>query len=177
MAIVLGLVGLYFIVGGSNGTAQPVNIGDWFGIASGICWGIAGVLIKKNPDIGVTVMVCWQHVFGFLVALLCCLILTGSAQIPAIGIWIESIPVMVGYSWFGLVPSLFAIFWASTRLFPGRVGILMMTEVLVAVISAAIFLDESVVALEWLGVALIIAAGVLEVMGSDYADADAVVER
>ncbi|MCP4430548.1 MAG: DMT family transporter [Gammaproteobacteria bacterium] len=169
MAIALGLVGLYFIVGDSSSESQPVNIGDWFGLASGICWGIAAVLIKRNPDIGVTVMVGWQHLFAFLVALTCCVMLSDSTQIPAVDIWIDAIPVMMGYSWLGLVPSLFAIFWASARLFPGRVGILMMTEVLVAMISAAILLDESVLALEWLGVILIISAGILEVLGSDKA--------
>lgn len=167
MAIVLGLAGLYFIVGGINIDSRPINIGDWFGLASGFCWGIAGVLIKRNPDIGVTSMVCWQHLFAFLLALLCCLLLTGMDQVPEISLWIEATPAMVGYSWFGLVPSLFAIFWASSRLFPGRVGILMMTEVLVAVISAALFLDEAVSMMEWFGVVLIVSAGVLEMLGSD----------
>ena len=39
----------------------------------------------------------------------------------------------------------------------------MMTEALVAVLSASILLDEAVAALEWLGVLLILAAGVFEV--------------
>ena len=155
-AIGLGLMGLYFIVGDSGSDSQPINIGDWFGLASGICWGIAGVLIKRNPDIGVTVMVGWQHLLAFLIALVACLTFSGFERIPEIGIWVEAIPVMMAYSWFGLVPSLFAIFWASTRLFPGRVGILMMTEVLVAVISASIFLKESVTAMEWFGVVLML---------------------
>lgn len=166
-AIALGLLGLYFIVGSNSNNSQPVNIGDWFALASGICWGIGGVLIKRNPEIGVTVMVGWQHMFAFLVALVACLIVSGLAQLPEIDLWIEAAPAMMAYSWFGLVPSLFAIFWASSRLFPGRVGILMMTEVLVAVISASIFLQETVVAMEWLGVVLIIVAGVFEVTGSD----------
>ncbi len=170
MAIVLGLAGLYFIVGGSSSESRPVNIGDWFGLASGICWGIAGVLIKRNPGTGVTIMVCWQHLFAFLIALVCCILLTGFEQMPDVSLWLASAPIIAGYSWFGLVPSLFAIFWASSRLFPGRVGILMMTEVVVAVISAAILLDESVLALEWLGVSLIITAGVFEVSGSDKSE-------
>ena len=169
MAIVLGLAGLYLIVGVGRGEGQPINIGDWFGLASGLSWGIGGVLIKRNPDIGVTIMVSWQHLFAFLLALLCCILLTGFNQIPDFTLWMKAAPVIAGYSWLGLVPSLFAIFWASSRLFPGRVGILMMTEVLVAVISAALLLDERVLALEWLGVVLIIAAGILELLGSDEA--------
>ena len=167
VAIVLGLLGLYFIVGGSSSESRPINIGDWFSLASGFCWGIAGVLIKRNPRTGVTIMVCWQHLFAFLIALLCCILLTGFEQLPDFSLWMASVPVIAGYSWFGLVPSLFAIFWASSRLFPGRVGILMMTEVVVAVISSALLLDEAVPLLEWLGVVLIISAGILEMLGSD----------
>ena len=169
-AIVCGLAGLYFIVGGISGDSQPVNIGDYFGLASGLCWGMAAVLIKRNPDISVVAMASWQHLFAFLIALFCCFLLIGFEQVPELSLWLESAPVVVVYSWFGLVPSMLAIFWASARLFPGRVGILMMTEVLVAVISAAWLLDEAVSILEWGGVVLIVTAGVLEVMGSESGD-------
>lgn len=172
-AIICGLAGLYFIVGGLGNESREINIGDYFGLASGLCWGLAAVLIKRNPDISITAMASWQHLFAFLLALLCCFLLTGFEQIPEFSLWLKSAPVFAVYSWFGLVPSMFAIFWASSRLFPGRVGILMMTEVLVAVMTAAWFLDEPVLAMEWLGVILIISAGVLEVVGGEQAEPDA----
>lgn len=164
-AIAVGLTGLYFIVGGGSESSKPLNIGDWFGIASGVSWGIAAVLIKKNPDITVTGMVTSQHLSSFSLALLLCLLLPGIGDIPDFSVWIDASPAMLAYSWLGLVPSLFAIIWASSKLFPGRVGILMMTEALVAVISASLFLNESVSALEWFGVLLILTAGLLEVFG------------
>ena len=77
------------------------------------------------------------------------------------------------YSCIALVPSLYAIFWASGKLFPGRVGVLMMTEVLVAVVSASLLLDERIQLLEWIGVMLILSAGVLEVFGSNESDKQA----
>lgn len=164
-AITVGLTGLYFIVGGGSESNHTLNIGDWFGIASGIAWGIGGVLIKKNPDISVTGMVTSQHLSSFSLALILCLLLPGVGEIPDISVWIDATPAMLAYSWLGLVPSLFAILWASSKLFPGRVGILMMTEVLVAVISVSLLLNESVSALEWLGVLLILTAGLLEMFG------------
>jgi len=166
-AIVCGLAGLYFIVGGLGNESHEINIGDYFGLASGLCWGLAAVLIKKNPDISVIAMASWQHLFAFLIALTCCALLVGFEHVPGVSLWLKTVPVFGVYSWFGLVPSMFAIFWASSRLFPGRVGILMMTEVLVAVISAAWLLDEPVPLMEWIGVALIISAGVLEVSTSE----------
>ena len=164
-AIVIGLAGLYFIVGGGSAESVDLNIGDWFGIASGVFWGIGAVLIKKNPDTTITGLVTSQHCSSFLLALLCCLLLPNISEVPDLSIWFEAAPVMLVYGWFGLVPSLFAIFWASGHLFPGRVGILMMTEALVAVISASLLLNEQVLMLEWLGVVLILSAGLLEVFG------------
>ena len=129
------------------------------------------MLIKKNAVTNITTLISWQHLFGFLLALICCLWLTGFEQIPEPSLWVSAGLAMAAYSWFGLIPSVFAILWASSRLFPGRVGILMMTEVLVAVISAALFLNEPMQIMEWFGVALIISAGVLEVSGNDRPDA------
>ena len=51
------------------------------------------------------------------------------------------------------------------RLFPGRVGILMMSEVAVAVISAKILLpEEQMVILQWIGASAILLAGVVEII-------------
>ena len=110
-------------------------------------------------------MVTSQHLSSFSLALLLCLLLPDIGEIPNFSVWIDATPAMLAYSWLGLVPSMFVILWASSKLFPGRVGILMMTEALVAVISASLLLNEWVSALEWFGVLLILTAGLLEVFG------------
>lgn len=56
-----------------------------------------------------------------------------------------------------------ALTWASARLEPARVGILLMAEVVVGVASAAVIADEHLGGLELLGGALVVGAGVLEV--------------
>ena len=49
-----------------------------------------------------------------------------------------------------ILPAIFMIFWASQFLFPGRVGLLLMAEVVVAVVSASILLpEESLRTLQW----------------------------
>ena len=56
------------------------------------------------------------------------------------------------------------LFWAQKFLFPGRVGLLMMSEVLTAVITASVFRpEERMSAIEWSGAALIIGACLVEV--------------
>ena len=65
---------------------------------------------------------------------------------------------------FVLLSSVLLIFTISQILFPGRVGILMMSEVLVAIISASILLpDEQMALLQWLGAAAIIVSAFAEV--------------
>ena len=57
------------------------------------------------------------------------------------------------------------IFRISQLLFPGRVGILAMTEAIVAIVSAAILIpEESMALLQWLGAGAIIMAGLIEVL-------------
>ena len=52
----------------------------------------------------------------------------------------------------------------SQLLFPGRVGILTMSEVVVAMISAAILLpEEPMLLLQWVGAFAILFAGLIEV--------------
>ena len=166
-AILVGLVGLYFILGGASDLTTPINIGDYFGLAAGIFWGIGAVYLKKNPGIKMTGAVASQHLFSLIFALTCCLLLPQIEVIPNWSAWAATIPAMWLYSCLCLVPSLYAIFWASGRLYPGRIGVLMMTEVLVAVVSASILLDEQLQMLEWVGVILILIAGLFEVFGND----------
>ena len=57
------------------------------------------------------------------------------------------------------------IFKVSQILFPGRVGILMMSEVIVACISASILLpEETMVLIQWLGAIGIVSAALVEVI-------------
>jgi drug/metabolite transporter (DMT)-like permease len=170
VAILVGLVGLYFILGGASDLTIPINIGDCFGLVAGITWGIGAVHLKQNPGIATTGAVTSQHLFSLLGALACCLLLPGIDGVPPWPVWVAAAPGMWLYSCIALVPSLYAIFWASGKLFPGRVGVLMMTEVLVAVVSASLLLNEQIQLLEWVGVMLILFAGILEVFGSNESD-------
>lgn len=161
-AILAGLAGLYFILGGASDLDVPLNIGDMFGIISGFVWAIGGVYLKKYPKVPITGSVTIQHFFSFLTAAMCGVLLLEMDNIPNFSNWVSASPVLWSYSFLGLIPGLFAVFWASGKLFPGRVGILMMSEVVVAVLSASILLDEGVQSLEWLGVILILSAGAME---------------
>ncbi|WP_254796928.1 hypothetical protein [Sulfitobacter albidus] len=54
--------------------------------------------------------------------------------------------------------------WATARLDPARTGILLMSEVLIAALSAAVLAGEHLHPIEIAGGALVLLAGVLEVL-------------
>ncbi len=65
--------------------------------------------------------------------------------------------------------------WPATELSPGRVGMLLMVEVLVAVASAALLADEMFGLREFIGATLIIAAAVVEVLRQQKFDKSGIV--
>ena len=74
-------------------------------------------------------------------------------------------PTAALWSVFVLLPCFCIIFRVSQLLFPGRVGILTMSEVIVAIVSAAILVpEETMVPMQWLGAFAIVVAGVVEVL-------------
>jgi drug/metabolite transporter (DMT)-like permease len=81
------------------------------------------------------------------------------ATLPAPGAgagWV----IFTGALWWAL--SIVGLLWATTKLEPARVGILMISEVLVSVASAALIAGEVLSPTELMGGTLVLVAGVLE---------------
>jgi len=164
VAIALGLAGLGALVAGNVGI--PLNGGDVLAVFSGIFWAIGGSLIKRAGRIpmgGMSMAQYWVlclSVMGFL-------LVAGPRPMPDAAVVIGLVPVFMIISLALILPGVALIFWASQFLFPGRVGLLMMSEVLVAVVTASIFLpDERLALLQWLGAALIVGASIVELLPS-----------
>ena len=60
-----------------------------------------------------------------------------------------------------LMPSFLVIIRVTQYMSPGLVGILMLSEVLVAVITAMVLLGEVLTIIQWIGVGVILGAGVI----------------
>lgn len=162
-AIAIGLLGMFLLLSGGGQASTPLNIGDLFGVVSGVFWAGAAAMIKRYPETPLSGMTLFQFLFTALVAVLCGAI-AGPLVLPDPEPVISSLPVAFIASLGLILPTVWIIFWAQKLLFPGRAGLLMMSEVLVAVISASIFLpDERMSAIEWFGAVLIIGACLLEV--------------
>ena len=160
-AIAISLAGLGLLV--SGGGSVPLNMGDLFALLSGVFWAVGSAFIKRYNSVPLPGMTLLQFVFTALFAVLIGFLM-GGINPPSLTIAISALPLSVLISVFILLPSVVVIFWVQKFLFPGRVGLLMMSEVLMAVLTASIFLPEEAMSLiAWFGAFLIIAACFIEV--------------
>ena len=161
--ILVGLVGLGLVLG-ANGSPLPHGIGDWLGLASGLMWAVASSGMRSHNTLGPG-----EGSFLFAIGALVTAVLLAPFLSPWPGLpsmetgwhaagWILAAAIL----WWSA--SLALVVWAAGHLPPARLGILMMSEVLVGVFSAALFANESLTWLQGLGAALVITAAVLEVM-------------
>ena len=166
LGIAVGLSGVGLLVGA--GDQNEVTLGDAFALASGLAWAIAAVLIKRSPELPLRAMTGAQFLSIAVLGLGIGFVM--GVEWPSAQVITRTLPIATAVSLLVFIPSAFAIFWAQTHVFPGRAGLLMMSEVVVAVISASIFLpEERLGALQWIGAAMIVGTFFIETTGKTTA--------
>ncbi len=163
-AIIVGLAGLFLLVSNGDSSTHPFNIGDLFGLLSGISWAISAATLKRWSGIPIMPLITFTFIVSAAVSTLFASLVYVSPP-PDLSMLQEAFPSAAFWSIVVIVPSFVIIFRVSQLLFPGRVGILMMSEVVVAIVSASILLpEETMRVLQWVGAAAIVAAGLIEVL-------------
>ena len=163
-ALVLGLGGLIVIMGiGAFGRGP--NLGDLLALISGMSWALGSFFLYRAGTVAVAEQV-FAFVFGALVVTGVTLVIGGGA----IGGGFAGADVVRAAPWFlitGLlvVPMLFLTIWPATVLTPARLGLLLMSDIVVGVISAAIWSGEPFGWREAVGTLMIVGAGFVEVLG------------
>ena len=165
ISIIVALIGLILLLYDfRNQETAMLNFGDFSSILSGLFWALGASILKKwskLPIIPLTAIVYFSTTsLSILLA-----IIVYKAPIPSLALIGQNFSTAFIWSVIVLLPSFCIIFRISQILFPGRVGILMMSEVAVAVISAKILLpEEQMVILQWIGASAILLAGVVEII-------------
>jgi len=162
-AIASGLVGIGLVLrSGQAGLPLPQSVGEWLGLLSGVLWSVAstGIHVHARTRAAETNFVFCAG--GAAMALLLGLLLgrlplqLGPAlTLPAFG-W----TVLLGGGWWAA--SLSGFMWATRQMEPARIGILLMSEVIVGAATSVLFAGEPFDGLMALGGVLVIAAGLLE---------------
>ena len=163
VAICVAFTGLFLLLAEGDGSASPINRGDIYSLLSGVFWAIGIASLNrwsKIPILPLTTFIFLST--SILSAGFAGFLSTDSA--PTFSMIQSVLPTAVFWSIFVMLPCFCIIFRISQVLFPGRVGILTMSEVVVAIVSATILLPEETMSLvQWVGALAIIVAGLVEV--------------
>ena len=158
-----GLLGLLIIVRADTGMSGDLSAGDWMGIAGGLIWAAAAVVMKSDDDGNGIDFTLSYFAWGSVAALLLLIVpLDGTGAVPdwetmrSVLLWMVPVALLL------VIPPAFAIMWGATVLSPGLIAILFMTEISAAAVTAAIRAGEPFGFRELSGVILISAAGIFE---------------
>ena len=162
IAIAVGLCGLFIMLGGDGGIPVPGSLGEWMAFIGGLLWALAtaGMRLKSQlpPAPAALLFALGAAATSFLFA-------PFLEPVPRVALSDLSTMVanvlLTGGLWWGA--SIAALMWATVRLDPARVGILLMTEGIFGAVTAAIFAGESLSPSEMIGGSLVVLCGLLEV--------------
>ncbi len=177
VAVISGLIGLAVILGVADGVPRLSNLGDLLALMSGMLWSYATVRIRDNSNAAVWEQVGSFYCGGALTAFVFILLpIEELGNIPSISIILDS------FFWLAVLitaflPSVFLIFWAAKLLSPARVGILLMTEIIFGVVSAALLSGEPLGLTQVIGVTLIFGAAVIDISDRFISDQSATVNQ
>jgi drug/metabolite transporter (DMT)-like permease len=160
LSVALGLCGAAVLLGFTDGLPLPRSVGDWLGLAAGVLFALSVTLVRK----GHTIAGLEQTMVSFAAAALLSLALLAMSPHRSAGIdpVVLAWAALAAIAW--LLPVTWLLLWGARFLEPGRVSLLLLLEVAVAAISAALLAGEPFGAREALGCLLILAAGSLEGM-------------
>ncbi|MDA8014443.1 MAG: DMT family transporter [Gammaproteobacteria bacterium] len=164
LTLLFGLSGLLVILDTEHANPLPRNVGEWLGLAAGFTWGLAMVHTRRARAYPLADKVALQFVFAVAV-------FAALSAIPGGREWslasfeffnIGTLAWLLAFAFLWNLPVVWLTFYGGERIEPGRVAILLMMEVAIGIISAALLTDEPFGAREAVGAALIIAAGATE---------------
>ena len=187
--ILFGLAGLVVVLsgggGGGGGEAHALadsigsnqwtflqNSGDWLALLAGVAWALGTMGLYKSDGITITAQL-FAFMFGSLVLSLVSVVLLNAGRGPTLAP--DLVTSILGFALltgFFVLPMIWLTVWPATMLSPARVGLLLMTEVVVGLASAAVFSGEPFGWRESLGAALIVGAAILELSGPQETTGD-----
>ena len=160
-ALVLGLGGLWVVLGGESGLPLPRNAGDWCALAAGITWAFGTLRVHQDAAVSPIAHTAALFVGGTVVIAIIALLPALEAPVPAVTTPAAAIVLAVAVL---SVLSAGGILWGARLISPGRAGLLLMMEVITGLASAALLAGEPFGVVQVVGSTLIVAAALAEVL-------------
>ena len=165
VSIAVAFLGLLLLLSADAESAKyPLNIGDLYSFLSGVFWAIGIATLNRWSKIPILPLATFIFISTTGISAFFAIIFNVDA-LPTFAMMSAAFPTAAFWSIVVLLPSFCIIFRVSQFLFPGRVGILTMSEAVVAIVSAAILVpEETMTWLQWLGAVAILSAGLIEIL-------------
>ncbi len=159
----LGLIGCALIMGVSSGDIM-FEATDIFGFLAGVVWAFGGVMLRRYPEADYLGLVFCQYVLGTIFTLIA--ITYMGTPPPSPEQWLSGVVVALLTAALFL-PTMAVIFRISQYVSPGLVALLMLSEVVLAVLSAMVLLGERLTIWQWLGAICIFLTALLAAYSSE----------
>jgi drug/metabolite transporter (DMT)-like permease len=176
MALVFSLSGMLAILSSGGVSSGSINLGDLMALLSGLIFALGAMRVRQAPETSVFEQVFAFFLYGFVAAATLTLLPPASlGQPPNLEQFARLAPWLVLVAVGFLIPVMSGIYWGSRSVDPGRLGILLQIEAVVGIASAALLSGEPFGPRQAIGAALVVGAGVVEVLGNREAssqDAD-----
>ena len=160
-ALVLGLGGLWVVLGGESGLPLPRNPGDWCALVAGVTWAFGTLRVHQDAAISPIAHTGALFVGGAVVIAIIALLPGMEAPLPAATA--PAAAIVLGVAVLSVL-SAGGILWGARLISPGRAGLLLMMEVITGLASAALLAGEPFGPAQILGSMLIVAAALVEVL-------------
>jgi drug/metabolite transporter (DMT)-like permease len=167
ISLFLSLSGMLTILGVGDSLAPSMNLGDLMALLSGVFFAFGAMLVRQAPERSVYEQILAFFFYGSLASLVLSLLpLAELGQPPSLPHFIALVPwlalIAVGF----LIPVMSGVYWGSQHVDPGRLGILLQVEAVVGIGSAALLAAEPFGLPQAIGAALVISAGLVEVLAN-----------
>ena len=162
--VALALAGVWIAIGTDVGIPVPINLGDWFGLVAGFLIAAGAARTEIEQPEGVFPLLFIVILFGLIATIYQYPMLSSViGEVPSLETAASSLPFLLGLSLLFMLPTTAILFWSPSKIGTGVFGILILSELVVGVLSAALLTDEAFGWPQAVGATLIVIAGVAEV--------------
>ena len=169
--IAAALGGVWLLLGAGTSLPVPQNVGDWCGIAAGMCWGVSLSLLRGRdqnlPFASCTTTLLSALAFSLVGA--SAIYFFGSVndaptRLPSMQALVQVWPIALLFGVVILYPAMIGQIWGARRIPAPTAALLTMTEIIVATLSAGILIGTELSPISIAGGLIIVLAVCIDLM-------------
>ncbi len=164
VSLTLALAGVWFVLGQDGDIPLPTSAGDWLALAGGALTACAATRVDALQPESPTPILFSFCLYGSIVSIAVAWLLAGELGPPPDpqALW-SMLPFLLVLVFVFMLPSNLILISSPAKIGAGVFGILLLSEILFGVISAALWANEPFGWREVLGSILVLSSGCIEV--------------